>query len=253
MSIVALTTASGAPGCTTTAVGLALRWPTPVLLADANRDPAQAILSGYLRGQDVGRRGFSGLLQAHRERRPLDSVLESQCVPLDDSGQRMFLPGVAHPAAAELFVHAWPDLLVALEDRPTDTLLDCGRMGREGLPTPIVEAADAVLVVCRASLVSLAGLRLYLPLVTEAVDPARVGLLVVGPGRPYSASEIAKQFGVSVWGSIAHDPVGAQVYSEGDDPPKRFAGSAYVRSLTDAADGLVTRFTQARRLIGVAR
>ena len=36
MAVIALTSASGSPGVTTTALGLALLWPRPVLLVEAD-------------------------------------------------------------------------------------------------------------------------------------------------------------------------------------------------------------------------
>lgn len=38
MAIVALVSASGSPGVTATALGLALLWPRPVMLVEADRD-----------------------------------------------------------------------------------------------------------------------------------------------------------------------------------------------------------------------
>ena len=49
MSLIVLTSASGSPGVTTTALGLALGWPRPALLVDA--DP-QCNLSSLILGDD---------------------------------------------------------------------------------------------------------------------------------------------------------------------------------------------------------
>ena len=57
MAVVALTSASGSPGVTTTAVGLALTWPRPVLLIEADPTGGSGVLAGYFRGTreyDVG-------------------------------------------------------------------------------------------------------------------------------------------------------------------------------------------------------
>lgn len=52
MAVIALASATGAPGVSTAALGLALTWPRHVLLADCDREPAQAVQAGYLRGMD---------------------------------------------------------------------------------------------------------------------------------------------------------------------------------------------------------
>ena len=252
MALVILASATGAPGCTTSALGLALNWPGVSLLVDADRNPSQSLLAGYLQGVDPGRRGFTGLLQAHRERRPFASEIAGQCVQLGDDTRRWLLPGFAHPAASSLFTAAWPDLVGALDRFEGDVIVDAGRVGRDGIPRPLAEAADAVLLVTRSSLVSLAGARLYLPLLSEAVDLGRLGLLVVGPGRPYSRSELGRQFGTEVRATLPWDPDGAAVYAEGQARGRKFDASAYVRSLRTAAESLASGFAERRRRIGVA-
>ena len=57
MAVIALTSASGSPGVTTTAVALAFLWPRPVVLVEADPTGGSAILAGYFRGTrgyDVG-------------------------------------------------------------------------------------------------------------------------------------------------------------------------------------------------------
>ena len=50
MAVVALASASGSPGVTTTALGLALLWPRPVLLVEADPTGGSGLLAGYFRG-----------------------------------------------------------------------------------------------------------------------------------------------------------------------------------------------------------
>ena len=52
MAVVLLASATGSPGVTTTALGLALAWPRHCLVADCDRDPSQAVQAGYLRGME---------------------------------------------------------------------------------------------------------------------------------------------------------------------------------------------------------
>ncbi|MCB0909871.1 MAG: hypothetical protein KDB63_22470, partial [Nocardioidaceae bacterium] len=50
MAVVALASASGSPGVTTTSLGLALAWPRPVLLVEADPTGGSGILAGFFRG-----------------------------------------------------------------------------------------------------------------------------------------------------------------------------------------------------------
>ena len=257
MAIVVLTSAGRAPGVTTTALGLALAWPRPVLMVDADRTPTQAVLAGYLRGERPGQQGLGGLLQALRERRAFEEVIDTQTIelpPILAAEQPVrFLPGFPHPGVVGLFGAAWPDLVAALAARQGDVLIDAGRIGSEGLPLPLVQAADLVLMVTRTSLVSLAGLRLYLPALAEAAGPDRTAMILVGSSMPYGRAEIQQQFGTTIAAELEYAPVPAQVLSEGAPVPRRYAGGSYFRGLTLAAGSISGRLEAARELIGARR
>lgn len=236
--MIVVASASGAPGATTTALGLALHWPRHVLLADLDRDPAQAIPAGYLRGVEIGGRGLTHVARAHRERRNVAEELWLQTIELDESGplSRRFLPGFTHPGAARLFEPVWSEVasaLAGLGSTGTDVVVDAGRVGA-GLPAALVDRADAVLVCARTSLRSLAGLRVHLASLTPADESssqrAQVGLVLVGPGRPYGAKEVSEQFGLPVWGEVAWEPRQAAVLSDGEAPPRGFGSSRLARS-----------------------
>ena len=65
MAILLLAGTGGSPGVTTLAVGMALTWPRPILLADCDPGAHQAILAGYLAGRSARRI----VTVAHFERR----------------------------------------------------------------------------------------------------------------------------------------------------------------------------------------
>ena len=132
MSVVVCCSAGAAPGTTTTALGLALAWPQPVLLADCDREPTQAILAGYLGGVCAHGQGLSALAQTHRERDAQFDVL-ARALPLDGTGRRSFLPGFTHPGAVPLFQPVWPDLAHAFAAAEVDVIVDAGRIGPGGL------------------------------------------------------------------------------------------------------------------------
>ena len=248
MSVYLLTAAAHAPGVTSLATALAVNAETPALLVDANREPDQAVLAGYLQGADPGGRGLGGLLQAHREHRPLEGVLASMLLPL--GGTAEFLPGFAHPGMVALFAQAWADLASALDAAERMVFVDAGRIGATGLPQPMVAVSSGVLVLTRSDLASLAALRLYLPQVVEAAGDDRVGLVVVGPGRPYTGTEIRRRFGVPIWGHLAWQPDAAAVYASGAAPGRRHHASAYVVDVRKLATTLAERDAGRRVLLG---
>ena len=259
MSVIVLTGGPGAPGITTTSLGLTLCWPGDVMLSDCDRDPAQAIPAGYLRGLDLGGRGLAVLARLHREARGISPELIKQTIALtrEETTNRRFLPGFAQPGAVRLFDHIWPELaeaFTALGTQGIDVIVDAGRLGHDGLPTALLEVADAIGFVLQSNLKSLAASRLYLPLLVEQVHELPtdrpLGLLLVGPGRPYSAHEITAQFGVDCWSRIPWDPRPAGVLSHGLTPPKRFNNSPLLGSYRVAALRLTQRLEHARTLRG---
>lgn len=255
MSLLVLTSAVHSPGTTTTAVGLALSWPRPVLLVDATRMPSQSVLAGLLQGHDPGSRGLWGVLAAHRERRPLGAAIErgSLALPASDGVGRWFLPGFSHPGMVALFASTWPEFVTALASWESDVIVDAGAIGTNGLPPALTNEADAVIVVSRTSLVDLAGLRLYLPLVTDAVPKERLSMLLVGAGRPYSAAEISATLGLRTEASLPWNPAAAAVWSHGEVAGRTFASSPYARAVRGCADGLAERFDRSRERIGAPR
>lgn len=250
MSTIVLASASGAPGTTVTALGLTLAWPRDVLLVDADRSASQAILAGYLRGGAKAGLGLQGVLQAYRERGDLAVAVMSQRLSLpepptrhpegEQGVRRDFLPGFAHLGSIDLFDAAWQPLGELLRVAPFDTIIDAGRLGHRGMPAELAASADVVALVCRTSLVALAGVRLHLPPLIDAAPPGRCGLVLVGPGRPYAADEVAEQFGVPVLAEVAWDPDAASDLAEGQTSARGWPRTALARSLRQAATSLGT-------------
>jgi hypothetical protein len=248
MSVFLLASAAHSPGVTSLAVALAVTSGEPALVVDANREPDQSVLAGYLQGADPGGRGLGGLLQAHREHRPLEGALASMVLPL--GGEAEFLPGFGHPGMVALFTPAWADLAAALQAQERTVLVDAGRIGAAGLPQPLVAASSGVLVMTRSDLPSLAALRLYLPQLVEAAGEDRVGLVVVGPGRPYTGTEIRRRFGVPIWGHLAWQPEAAAVYASGAAPGRRHSAGAYLTDVRKLAVTIADRDGSRRLLLG---
>lgn len=258
MGVVVLCSAVGSPGVTTTALGLTLAWPRDVVLADCDRQPAQAVRAGFLQGGDSGGRGMASLAQAHRERRDLAGELLAHCLPLaEGSPRRVFLPGFAHPGSAGVFATVWADLARAfteLGESRTDVIVDAGRVG-EGLPAPLLAAADVVLLGTRTTLRALAGARLYVPGLVDAAQQGtgQVGLCLVGPGQPYGVREIEQQFDLPVLVTVPLDADAAAVLSDAAPLQRRRSDTAYRRALGAAAEALSAQLqARERRVSGVS-
>ena len=252
MSTVVLASASGAPGTTTTALGLALTWPTASVLVDADRAAAQTVLAGYLHGGAAGV-GLESVLQAPRERNPLLDTLAATARPLPplpgDETPRALISGFTHLGAIDLFEPVWPPLLAAFETgTEADVIVDAGRTGHRGLPDTLVREADLVALVCRTSLIALAGLRLHLAPLVAASKLGATGLILVGPGRPYAAAEVADQFGVPVLAEIGWDPAAAEELHAGHDRlGRRWPRSPLAVSLGRASEALHGRLARRER------
>ena len=148
--LIALCSAKGAPGVTTTGLALALSWPRPVVVAEL--DPTGGdVLAGYGRGQ-LPARGLAELELAAR-RGGLAGNLTGHLLQLGASGDVRLLPGLGDPASAR---HVdWDRLAGALasaDDGSADVLADCGRLRAVHFPAAVVHRAAAVVVVTGSSL-----------------------------------------------------------------------------------------------------
>lgn len=241
MAVIALTSASGSPGVTTTALGWALSRGRPTVLVDADPTGGAAMLAGYLRGQMVPPDALLEAWTAQQQGR-LRAALPSLTMSLPGSHVEL-LPGTRSHAQARGLGGLWEPLLAALkalEGTGQDALIDVGRLGLAGSPTPLLRGADLALVVCRADLVSLSALRSWLvTLHTELEEvgaASSLGVVLIGPGRPYSEGEVGKVLAQvrggrsPVLASVDWDPRAAAAFSAGA-PVRRLESSKIVASM----------------------
>ncbi len=215
MSIVALTAVCGSPGVSTTAVGLGLCWPRPVVLVEADPTGGSSILAGYFQGQVAHEGGLIELAMAQREDL-VAAELPHQLLDLPGSQARL-LPGSRSHAQAGTLTALWPALLEALRDLDEtgqDVIVDAGRLGLEGSPTPLLSGADVTLLLTRSTLPAVIAATSWAETLRDQTEgtATRVGV-VVGEGHPYSAREVSDALALPLVGTLPWDRRSAAVLS----------------------------------------
>jgi hypothetical protein len=248
VSLLLLGSITGAPGVTTTAVALASAWPRPVVLVEAGATGASAVLPGYLAGRVAHTQGLLDAAVAARAGTLIEH-LPTLLTPLPPSTHARLLAGLSRPEQASTMTTMWPVLADALADAAraldVDLIVDAGRLGLVGAPLPLLPVADQVLLVTTSDLPALHAARAWLPFLrTQLIDPARLRLLLVGEGRPYTAREIRRHLEIPVAGVIDHDPSGARTWSHGAPAPRRTTTfgrgiSALLPALADPAPAAI--------------
>lgn len=251
MVAVALLSAKGSPGVTTTALALSDAWPQVhpdrrVLIAECDAAGGD-IAAGYLRGSLDGARGVLSLA-AQRSRNAVEGVW-GQVLALDDDGKRLLLPGLTDPSRAAAAEAAWPTLAAALDglagqQPPIDVLIDLGRLRTAHEAVILRRRTDLVLLVTGTSLPAVVAARTAAAQLRTAdkdggAPPAAA--VVIGEGRPYPAAEVGDAIGLAVIGTMPYDAAAAAVLSRGEAGSRRHARSAFVRSARSLASALLAR------------
>ena len=242
MALIVLASASGAPGVSTTALGLTLNWHRPVLLVDADPTGSSAVFAGYFHGTQEPTGGLINLALALREG-TLAAALPRETLLLDPEAPAerapWFLPGIRAHEQAPSLLPLWEPLaeqLRALDRNGQDVIVDAGRLGLAGWPQPLIAASDLTLLVTRSSLPALAGARSWAKSLRDQFAAvgglSRLGLLLVDEDRrwptmptgvprvrPYPPRHIAKALQISVTAAVGWDPEAAEVYSHGARKP----------------------------------
>jgi hypothetical protein len=250
MALIVLASASGSPGVTTTALGIALVWHRPVVLVDADPVGGSALLAGYFQGTVSDGDAMVHLVLARRDGR-LAEMLPRTMISVPDTYVSI-LPGPKSHAQAGSLAELWGELayeLRALEQTGQDVIVDAGRLGMVHSPEGLIRAADLALLATRTDLPALAAARQWAAAWTDGTQDgtgaSSIAALLVGAGRPYEASEVSKVLALPVLESLAWDPRSARVFSEGQKP----SGSAWsqrdqlVRSYRAAAAAINERLT----------
>lgn len=210
MSLVALVSAKGSPGVSTSALAFTLAWPAPTLLAEC--DPAGGdLLSGYLAKYDLPTdRGVLPLASAALRGAAEDDFL-GQLIDLDaPHRQRLVLPGISDPAQAASLNPAWAHLGEFLAGLTQTVIVDCGRLSAAHPPWPLLARADLVLLVLRPT--SVRSVSPAVPALSRmrkelGEGNSHIGLMLIGGG--ISPREIARHLVTPVLARLPWDPATA--------------------------------------------
>ena len=229
MAVIALASASGSPGVTTTALGLALLWPRPVLLVEADPTGGSGLLAGYFRGT---REYDGGLIELALTASNLSDALADVARPIEGTTVS-FVAGTRSHTQASALRDLWAPLaetLGELESTGQDVIVDAGRLGLHGSPEPLLDAADLTLLVSRHD----AAPPLGAALVGRGVPAPRTRLAPVGrpahrrgsalqrprrhrSGEPARARVAARRSGVGC-GVLARSPAAEAVRDRAAGP-----------------------------------
>jgi hypothetical protein len=236
MTVVALASAKGAPGVSTSALLLAALWPQALLVeADPWGGDLRCRLSDATGGPLRPDLGVVSLLSAHN----LTGVVTDRSL----TGHAQQLPGglavlvgPGSPAQAEALRGLWPQLATAVQSSPEPVVLDAGRIdGHREAHLQLLRAATRVLLVSRADLASLVHTRDLLDRLAAHGVPAEV--LVIGTGAERDAA--ARALGTGGVHLLPDDRAAASALTAGqwsrklDRSPLVVAGRRLVTALTE--------------------
>ncbi len=217
MAVFALITPGGSPGCTTTALALGLTWPGPVIVAEC--DPGGGdVLAGLFAGHLRAPRGLLGVaFEAGRGQPAIVAELDTQLVPLDDTGQRRLLAGISDPRQALGLSPVWPAISAGFASQASDVIADCGRFDAGATqPVSVLADATAIVVVLRPTLRQVAAARPRIDIAAQiAGGKDRIGLLLVGDG-PVPHGDLSRSLDLPVICTLPDDVRTAHVLSEGE-------------------------------------
>lgn len=249
MTITVVCAGKTSPGATCTALALALGWPRPLLLVDA--DPAGGdVVPGFLPGRvDAEQSGVLAWLVASRRASAAEAarLLPQFAVAIPEAGDLWLLPGPVTPAQGAALAGGWERISQGLEEFTRggrDVLVDAGRLGDTSC-WPLLARADRVLLVVRPTARSVQATVHTAALLRDRLgDLDRVALVVAGAG-PYSSTEVATGLGFPSAQRLPADPRAAAGLVDGAGGGLRGvtrsrlvrAAGDLARTLTGATEG----------------
>ncbi|MCX4554234.1 hypothetical protein [Streptomyces sp. NBC_01500] len=266
MSVILVASAHGS-GATVTSLALALAGPRPSLLVEADAHQG-SIRTGYRQGQWGGEVGLWHLAQAQFQHQ-LPDAFEAHLRTLDLDGNRLILPGLTDPTQAPALAGVWEPLALLMQAMDQhagyDVVIDAGRVTVEPgrihpvlFPAPLAYRADAVVLVVRNSLTSVAQ---TLPVVralqndlersgsgAEALRLLLVQELPANRGGLRSDA-IARRLRAPVVDILPWDPAAGSLLTHGSPQPVRLAKLALIKQARKTAQLLAVEASNRRRAL----
>ncbi|MFD6137095.1 hypothetical protein [Isoptericola sp. NPDC056618] len=257
MALIVLTSANGSPGVTTSALALALSWPRPVVLVDADPTGARAVPAGYFGGAQMPTDTTVVDLAVSHRHGTLAEDLPRALMSFPDS-QVQYLAGAMNHQQSRALDELWEPLSAvfrSLEGNGQDVIVDAGRLGLVGSPTKLLTQADLALLTTHSSLPALVAASSWAQSLRDAFTGVgaieSLGALVVGPGRPYGGGEVAKVLRVPVVAGLDWDPASAEVYALGAKRPKKFSSSGLNKSVRAAVQSIGSSVARSRQQLAL--
>lgn len=253
MAIITLSSLGHSPGTTTAAVAMALRWPRPALLLEADTSKTSAILAGRLRGQVGHRMGLTGILSAASHGELSRAHIWANSLEL--APDRRLVPGFSTLGASRGASTFWPGLaplLAALDHDEVDVLVDLGRCEARDDRSSLIAAATVALITVGASLPDVAAVTAPVDsrtsrigeiqdLVESVGHGSRLHLVVIDRAHEnYDTNEIKRAIGLPALGRIPHRTAGAVAIGQGAPLLRsRRARAEYERGIDAIVDATV--------------
>ncbi len=252
MALIVLTSANGSPGVSTASLGLALTWPRPVVLVDADPTGARAVPAGYFGGAQLpSDHTIVDLAVSHRQGTLAEDL--PRMVTQVPQSRVSFLPGPLNHFQAGALENLWEPLsgvFKSLERNGQDVIVDAGRLGLQGSAMKLIAQADLALLTLRSTLPALVGASSWAGTLREEFArvgaPESLGGLVIGAGHPYGDREVSKVIQMPIVASLAWDSPSAEVYSLGATQPRKFETSGLNKSLRAAVQSIQTAVGKTR-------
>lgn len=261
MAVITLASFGHSPGTTTAATALALRWPTPVMLLEADSSKPSAALSGYLRGQSPHVAGLDGLAVASQRGELTPAALWQQSMAITETVN--LVPGFTRLAAATGSGAFWTELAALLrttEGSGTDVIVDCGRITPRDPRYALIETADSAALTIGATLPDIAACTArfddqhtltsnFLGRLEDQGRREHARLIVIDRAfENYSEREISSLIGAPALGTLPWDPDSASHWTLGRSSNKKLDRRPYQKAI-DALTGQLRQHIADRRAV----